>query len=673
MQTFITPNGELSRLDTAGHRGNALGPIAFLRPVRGIKPLALDLSWRFVSFFRPFPLDLSDRIFFVLTLPVLTSYVFFRPFNFGKTIPTDEEVTGIAKSIQPEDEVPGYRDEKYEKTIQILLDLGTPPTPVEEVLIPNIPRGCEEFAMSPAPKRAEESGHMEYLLTQRERLRASGAKTMLDADVEVQDKVDTEQHIVPWSRNDEHEGTLAQDENLRQHEQHQGSRNPSDLMEYCSRSYGYSFDDSGIDIMDNDVRRLSTSEFAAPHPLLHPLQDDLLYAVDTLEANKENVNNQSENKENVPPRDVDDYQLTDYQPDPLAKQYDWSTYFEFPESETPSFEPLSFASQSQLPALSNDFANSMMQDAPPPTPGALPVKRPEDDSVSTREYERTNPRVTKRRKLDDLVPASSKDLFSTFVGLRNRATSSRTIEHSETRDYDSPSPHRAPNVPEQIPPRAVPDDVFDRHTVRLPEHWIPAAAVHRYLVSMTLIQKRALVRELQGHQCRAVLVERYDLGGTDIIIDPDYGVLFIPLLALPANIQPAVERISGESWRYANLLIVFEAFPSAQSYRADRSQVTRPVPYAYTPPTCKAVKKLRRNLGIAEGCDTMNPGCTVTWAFANDAEEAAKFVRCFGEEAHALSTERGRGILWDEREWLEEEQREVRFFDRVRGPAVTCH
>lgn len=590
------------------------------------------------------------------------SHLHNRPFNFGKTIPTDEDVAGIAQPIQLEDEVPEYSDEKFEKTTRVLLELGTPPISAEDAhstLTPNIPRGCEETGTSPTPKRDEESGQVEYLLTQRERMRASGTKLMLEAGINVQHAVDTEQGIFPWSHNDESGDVLAQDENLCRHEEHQGSRNPSDPMEYGSRSrtnHSYFFEDSGIDIVDNNLGQFSASEFGVPL-LLHPPQDDLLYATDTPEANKENVDHQSENKENVHPRDLYDYQLAKYQPDSLVDQYDWNDYFEFPESETPSFEPLSFASQSQLQGPPDDSTNSKAQDVPPPTPNLRRVKHPEDSLVSTSECEQTSSRVTKRRKLDDLVPASSKDLFSTFIGLRNQAWS-RIPEHSETGN-DTPAPYQTLGVPEQIPPRAVPDDVYDQHTVRLSEHWIPAAPVHRYLASMTLIQKRALVRELQGHQCQVVLVERYDLGGTDIIIDPDYGVLFIPLLALPAHLESAVDRISRESWRYLNLLVVFEAFPSAQSYRADRTQDTRPVPYAYTPPICKAIKKLRRNLGIAEGCGAMNPRCTVTWAFANDIEEAAKFARCFGEEACAISTERGHGILWDERGWLEEEEREV--------------
>ena len=481
-------------------------------------------------------------------------------------------------------------------------------------------------------------------------MRASGTKITLDAEVEIQDDVDTEPRITRRPHNDEHEAIPVQNESPHQHEEHQGLKNSFDLMVHCSGTHSYAFDDSGIDITDDNVGQFSTSEFTV---LSHPLPDDPLYAVVTLAANKENIDNQSEDKENVPPWDVDDHRPVDHQFDPLVKQSDWSVYFEFPESETPSFEPLPFASQGRPPGPQDNLANLKALDLPPPTPSGRRVKRPEDDLFSSRD-EQVNSRATKRRKLDDLVPASSKDLFFTFMGLRNR-----TIEHSETRN-DTPTPDQILDAPEQISPRAAPDDVFDQRTVRLPERWIPPVAVHRYLVSMTFIQKRALVRELQGHHSQVVLVERHDLGGTDIIIDPDHGVLFTPLLALPANIESTAERISGESWRYSRLLIVFEAFPSAQSYWAGRSQNNRPIPYAYTLPICKAVKKLRRYLGIAEGFGTMNSACTVAWAFADDVEGAAKFVRCFGEEACASSTEQGRGLLWDEREWLEEDEREVR-------------
>ncbi|KAH7881989.1 hypothetical protein F5I97DRAFT_2069224 [Phlebopus sp. FC_14] len=149
---------------------------------------------------------------------------------------------------------------------------------------------------------------------------------------------------------------------------------------------------------------------------------------------------------------------------------------------------------------------------------------------------------------------------------------------------------------------------------------------------MAFIQKHALVRQLQSDACRVSIVERYQLGGVDIVVDSDHAIVFVPLLALPANIEPFSDRISSESWRLA--------------------------PYAYSPPVCKAIKKLRRLLSIAEGCGTKDEACSVIWAFANDPEETAMFVRCFGEEAYARALSVGNEVLWGKREWLEEDELE---------------
>lgn len=53
MESFVVLKGELGHLDAARHGSDCFGPMAFLKPVKGIKPLALDLSWRFVFFPQP--------------------------------------------------------------------------------------------------------------------------------------------------------------------------------------------------------------------------------------------------------------------------------------------------------------------------------------------------------------------------------------------------------------------------------------------------------------------------------------------------------------------------------------------------------------------------------------------------------------------------------------------
>ncbi|KAF8841918.1 hypothetical protein BDN67DRAFT_1068110 [Paxillus ammoniavirescens] len=636
MQCFVARK-EPTLCETVG----GAGPTAFLRPVKGIKPLALDLSW--------------------------------RPFNFGKTIPTNEDAAGVGKPFQMEDDIPGYRDEKQANDARELLDLATPPTLSEDVSSSTM---SMYLRTSPSPARSEQNTQFEYVLTRRERLKVSGTVRTLEEEAQAQ------QDIASNLQDQETETAIGNNEALHHRDNPRVLQTLANHLDYATygADRGTAFDDSGVDIVDQGRGELSNGSqvlgwFGSPVSPKPGFQGDFLYEVDEREADKENVDERGENKENIPPWDsANEEQLAFHHSNHFGAEHDRgldaavvtdlqdrNEYFEYLESATSPFEPLSFASQSQARSSFNDPQHSTGKRDIDTLVGKSRKTEELDnygddnsDVASTSRPGAT--RGVKRRKLDGIVPASSRDLFSTFIGLRNQVPVPPPTVQPENQ-VDTPVP-RVPTVLEKTPPRVTPDDVFDQHTVRLPEHWNPATTTHRYLASMAFIQKRALVRELEDDRCRVALVERYDLGGTDMIIDPDHGVLFIPLLALPAQLESVVDRISRESWRYLNLLIVFEAYPSAQSYRADTSRNSRLVPYAYSPPICKAVKKLRRTLGIAEGCGSMNPRCTITWAFANHVEESARMVRCFGEEARANAIGQGRDVLWDEREWLEEEGRE---------------
>ncbi|KAI6161331.1 hypothetical protein EDD17DRAFT_698078 [Pisolithus thermaeus] len=287
---------------------------------------------------------------------------------------------------------------------------------------------------------------------------------------------------------------------------------------------------------------------------------------------------------------------------------------------------------------------------------SYPESRSADNALVISREEIDSARATKRRKLDRLVPTSARDLFATFIGLRNKGKVS--IPASSPDRPESPRVQEAPMLAES-PPRTTPNEVIDQNTVLLPPHWVDATTTHRYMASLSLIQKRALVRELQGNTCRVILVERCFLGGCDIILDPDRAIIVASLFALPAQIEALAERISKESWRYSEILVVFEAYPSERSCRAEDKNGDRNGlgPYAYSPPIVKAIKRLRRIVSIAEGCGTKDKRCLVIWAFANGIEEAARVVRCFGEEACARALQ-GASVLWGEREWLEEEEME---------------
>ncbi|KAF8902231.1 hypothetical protein CPB84DRAFT_875157 [Gymnopilus junonius] len=118
------------------------------------------------------------------------------------------------------------------------------------------------------------------------------------------------------------------------------------------------------------------------------------------------------------------------------------------------------------------------------------------------------------------------------------------------------------------------------------------------MASLDLIQKHALVRALGSEESAVELVERYTIGGVDLILDPYCAVVFLSLFTLPARCEAYVDRVSKQSWIYNHLLIVFEAYPEQLSKRANTNRVGGSASgsssssslYTYTPPIVKAIK-----------------------------------------------------------------------------------
>lgn len=216
-------------------------------------------------------------------------------------------------------------------------------------------------------------------------------------------------------------------------------------------------------------------------------------------------------------------------------------------------------------------------------------------------------------------------------------------------------PLAPPSVQPPCPPD-VPQETIDRNTLQLPDPWTSPSQSHRYLASLEVIQKQRLVRGLRSRECAVDLVERDHLDGVDIIFDPHTAAIFINLLALPLQCETLTERISQQSWRYSRILVVFEAYSPSQSHKAVEHQGIS----VYSPPVLKAIKKLRRDMSLAEAFETMSSKCSVKLAFASDVEEAAMFTRHFGNLAECQD-ESG-GVIWDDRLWLENDVAEVNLF-----------
>ncbi|KAF7353656.1 hypothetical protein MVEN_01050400 [Mycena venus] len=115
--------------------------------------------------------------------------------------------------------------------------------------------------------------------------------------------------------------------------------------------------------------------------------------------------------------------------------------------------------------------------------------------------------------------------------------------------------------------QSIPENIYDRNTLRLPSPWNPPESLHRYMVSMDLVQKQGIVRCLRSRSCSIDLVERDSLGGVDIILDPHTAIIFTNLLILPSECADLANRIAQQSWLYSRLLVIFDAYPASYSYR----------------------------------------------------------------------------------------------------------
>ncbi|KAK0230465.1 hypothetical protein IW262DRAFT_1291584 [Armillaria fumosa] len=203
------------------------------------------------------------------------------------------------------------------------------------------------------------------------------------------------------------------------------------------------------------------------------------------------------------------------------------------------------------------------------------------------------------------------------------------------------------NIPEA--PRTAPPEIFDKNTLLLPTRGEPSTA-HFYMASMETLQKQVLIRTLRSSLCAVGLVEREHLSGVDLILDPNTAIIFASLISISSQRETLLSAVSEQSWRYTNLLVIFEAYPISASYKA---AVSVTLLNAYTPPNLKAIGRFRRDVDLAEACDKKSPTCRVLMAFADTVEDAAMFARYFGDVAEAEDV--SQGSVWGDRAWLDGE------------------
>lgn len=237
-----------------------------------------------------------------------------------------------------------------------------------------------------------------------------------------------------------------------------------------------------------------------------------------------------------------------------------------------------------------------------------------------------------------------------------RLRSQKVLPSSGAVSHDLISPTLPSIEPSELPTE-VPLELVNNYTLTIPSVRHRPATVHRYLASLDLIQRRGLVKALSSPQCAVQLIEREWLGGADIVLDPDAAVVFAPLRALPTQCKALTAAINQLSWRFSHLLVIFESFPwtSSQNRAEDRTEVLTVNPFS--PPVLKAVKKLRRDIGVAEACYDKRIETVVHFAFPLTLKDAAGTIRQYGDLAQQRSTTSD--VLWDDRRWLDADDEDL--------------
>lgn len=250
-------------------------------------------------------------------------------------------------------------------------------------------------------------------------------------------------------------------------------------------------------------------------------------------------------------------------------------------------------------------------------------------------FETADPLFTRdSRKEISSVFNSSHDAFD-FVALR-----AKTIESRETRISDE-IPQALPQPTEAPAAILVPTEIIDNATLQLSlAEWSPPTSQHYYLANINIFPKHHLIGCLASAGLGYIeLVEREYLSGVDLVIDPHNAVILVTWFKLDTEWENVVQLVEEQSWRYSKILLLFESY-------AGNSSIT-----PFSPLTVKATKRLRRTLVMAEATGAMSAGCQIETAFPLSVQEAAIYVRAFGDRAEDEDTTDG--MLWVERDqWL---------------------
>jgi hypothetical protein len=180
---------------------------------------------------------------------------------------------------------------------------------------------------------------------------------------------------------------------------------------------------------------------------------------------------------------------------------------------------------------------------------------------------------------------------------------------------------------------------------------------HRYLASVELLQDRSLIRALQLPSLRIELLEREWINGADLVFDCDTALVFAPLSQVlhPSSSRSLKGKLCSLSWRYTHIVVVFkllgDGVSGLQCLQDEERQANL---FARV---IKSIKKIYRELALAEAYGTKRSQTVVQLYFVRSIEQAATTTRVLGDIAES----RSQFGPWDDRLWLGLDEQEVSF------------
>jgi hypothetical protein len=223
----------------------------------------------------------------------------------------------------------------------------------------------------------------------------------------------------------------------------------------------------------------------------------------------------------------------------------------------------------------------------------------------------------------------------------------------------------------------VPKLGFISQSITLPPIWNRPSEPHRYLASIALLQRRALVQSL-SQDCSVHLAEMDELFGPDIIVDSHSAIKILTASDIvPFNVPSFSDTIAQLGYGFSRILVLIEAFsPSRTKYSLERVSKQRQYdkygaegeeaePTTRLTETVKeSCAKLKHNVSVklgllgvgdelAEAAEWDVGDVSVEFVIAGTVEESARYIRRFGDHAASTVGDAERQMLWGERPWFD--------------------